>query len=78
MKTSIKDSVQDILKRKINTFLFNYYENNVLEQMNYIFEIKSLPEVYQFIKEKAKVLSNDILLVERLYEIVFNTLLSRL
>ena len=60
MKTSIKDSVQDILKRKINTFLFNYYENNVLEQMNYIFEIKSLTEVYQFIKEKLRILSNDI------------------
>ena len=72
MKTSIKDSVQDILKRKINTFLFNYYENNVLEQMNYIFEIKSLQEIYQFIKEKSRILSNDILLVERLYEIVFN------
>ena len=73
MKLSIKDSVKDVLKNKINKFLFDFYEDNILEQIHYAFEFKTLSEIYQFIQDKINNtdLKNNTLLIKRVYELIF-------
>lgn len=72
MKISIKDSVNQILKNKINEFLFNFYENNIEEQINYALEIYDVIELNKYIKSKLKNISNNIFLLTKLYNITLD------
>lgn len=74
MKLSIQDSVNHILKEKINTFLFNFYENDVLEQINYAMNLYSIIEIYDYVNKKIETtsLKNDTFKLAKIYQIIIN------